>query len=503
MVDVEELGAILDIAVFDDELDDLLRKLSEVALAIQGVNRMSVRVDVDDSELDTLMAKMAGTGVAGIVPSGGGGRTGTDAGDVSDAMKKTTRAAKEASEGFDITNLRMTDMHNALAKLVPLIVVLIGALPALIGALVGLAGAAIAATAALAAITGFGALGFAIQQAGVDNIGEGFREIMRDIRESFLDAFAPLAERLAPLFEDALDGLDRFFQAIADRGDVLVAFGDAARDLGGFILDRFPDIIAFIGEVATAFVPVFEHFADLLGQADIGEGFMQFMADVLPAFSDFIQLFAAIIPHILGLSIGFLQVTNAILLFLNVLFDVITLGGALNEEIGFLIASLLTLVSVWAIWNSQLFVTAGAALAKLGTAIVGAVVGMLELAGATGAATAAAQSLTLWTAILTGGLSLLAGLAVVGVIGGIADKFNILGSNINNATRELQNFQSVSNRVSDTNPYGTADVPERGSLRGGGRNQVNVTVEGDADKDELQNQTKNANFRMSRTGSTL
>lgn len=498
----ENLDAVIRVIDrFSEELDRLIRKLGEIEAIHERVDNLTIDVDVDDAEVDALMAKLAATDVAAVgvgdIDAGGGGRV---AGDVAESTAEMAEATTEATSRLSEFDLRMTDIHNALARLVPLLFTVIGSIPALYGAFIGLAGAALAAAAALTALTAFGALGVAMAR-GDGDISAGFVDMAQQVQEDFMDAFAPLAERLAPLFRDALDGLDMLFQAIASRGDVLVQMADAARDLGSFILDTFPAAIAMVGRIATAFLPVFEHLMRLLVQRNIGRGFVDFMAQVLPPFIDFVSLVADFIPHLLGMSIGFLRVTNAILLFLDAVVTAITFGGVLNQELGFLIGTILTLVTATLIWNSALIGLAKTLAVNIASAVLGAVQAFTSYDVAAFLATlstwqlvAAVAALATAVVVATGGLVLLTSAAASAA----SDWFN-LGGGISAATQKLREFDRVSGRVDGANPYGPSDTPSPSTVAGGtggGDVAVDATVESEQ---ELNKQLKNANYRLNTT----
>jgi hypothetical protein len=535
--ETERLKGIIEIETFLHELDQLLLKLTEIETAIQAVDGQTVRVDAETRGFESALAQVGALrGVSsGDISFGGGGRgtsiaapdIDTDIGQsIGEVTQGVTRASRtvgsfgdsvsevtesvdevaEATGGF-LTNLseadiRMTDLHNALAKAVPLILVVIGALPALIAGLVGVAAAAAAATAALLGIAGFAALGFAMAEG--ETITEGFQEILSDIRGSFLDAFTPLAEQLAPLFEDALDGLERFFQALADNGDALLMFEQTARDFGAFIIDEFPDFIAFLADVARAFGPVFEAIAEALFDSNVGEGFMQFMADVLPALMRFGALVASILPDLLRMSIGFLEVTNALLTLVSAFFSLLDLLGVGDQLFGVIIAGTLAAATAMLLYNSTLV----GAISRLGAFVLG----LVKTASAEGVYTAATNLATTATAILTSAVVTLIGVLTLGIgalvavgvtTSVVSSQFNDLTGNVNQASRSIRNFDRVSSRMSGprADAFAPSTTPARaGSGSGGG--QVNVTVEGDADRDTVETQTRNATHRMNRTKNT-
>lgn len=484
---------------FTAELDQLLLKLAEVDAAAEAVEDITIDVDVrGEHKIDRLIAKMAALGLMDAkdldvnvrgIPAGRGGGGGAAlgggiaiggvaqaAGDASDSLTDAAKSAgqmadvaEDATEAIDLTNIRMSDLHNLLAALVPLLLVFIGAVPALLGALVALAAAAIAAAAGLAALAGFGALGFALARAGPDNLMEGFSEIIDEITEDFLDAFAPLAERLAPLFERALDGLDRLFQGIADRGDVLVAFSQTAQAFGAFMQDFLPDLLADMGEMARAFGPFFGELMDVFDFSVLG-ALTEFMAQAADDTILFMELLIPFLAVIGEMSIGFLRVVNAIGLLLQGFFQILNLLPISAEAWGVLIASILTAATVMFLASKM------AAIAAVGITGLTAAVGSL--------------------------ITVLAPLLLLSVaVFAIANHFDLLGTNIEKATRSLREFNRLGKGMR-RNPFFDPNL-QPGQVRrgrGSGVGSINVTVEGNADEEVIREQTGNAMYRMERRG---
>lgn len=477
MAEVENLQIIIDVlGDWSVELNQLIVKLAEVRTVAEAVDNIRIDVDVHDRDLDVLMAKMAaasgGGAVAGGVTRGRGGGGG-GMGGVSRSIDRAADAMEDMADSGGILDLRMSDVHNALAKLVPLLLVIIGALPALIGGLVVLASAALAAAAALTAFTAIGALGVAIQRGGVDNLMEGFQDIAREVADDFIDAFAPLAERLAPMFEDALDGLDRLFEAVAQRGDSLVELADVARDFGGFLLSFIPDMLEAWARFADAMAPVFGMIGDFLQDTSLTRGMAAFFADALPSLAEFTSALIDIIPLVLDFSIGMLRITSVMTRFLELLFEAISLGGAFSEEVGFMIGLL------FALWT-----TLSVGHAIIGTQFVAAIVsaikslqafvGMLLLTqGAAGATAAAINAIKIAVAGFFGiGLALV---ALGSVASMLADHFSRTSSSIDDATSSLRSFKSEMRGLrSGENPFGVDLATARQAAGRGGGNTIIV-----------------------------
>jgi len=219
--------------------------------------------------------------------------------------------------------------------------------PALIGAFVTLYAAAITAAGALAALTGLAAIGFAMEDGTTNLDTERLQEALSDVRQDFLEAFAPIAERLEPLFRDGLDGLERFFNALAQEGDALIALTDEARAFGGFLIDFIPSALRDLAALVSALSDEFGGIGRFLERnfTRIIRGMVETAVEALPAISQMLQLIASMIPPLIRMSIGFVKVTSAILAFFGAIGDLLGMLGVGSETIGFVIASVLTLVS--------------------------------------------------------------------------------------------------------------------------------------------------------------
>lgn len=547
MAEFENLSIVIDIIdSYSEELNHLLVKLGEIETAVQAVDDITIDVDVrGERELDALLFKLGQleaadlSGVGDIVVgdksvshrSGGGGRArfsrqsreamdsftnqldavsteltetltelNENSGDADRNLRRAASAADDAADGFELTSLRMSDIHNAAARLVPILLVIIGALPAVMGAMVSLAAAALAAAAALGALTAFGALGAAFQ-IGDGDIGAGFEEMMSDISDSFLDAFVPLSQRLAPLFRDALDGLERFFQAVADEGDALVELQSVARDFGQFIIDTVPGFLAELARFARASADAMGVIIDRIGEMGFLESIAGFLAEALPAFSAFIGLVTQLAPHILELSVGFLQVANVMLFVLNIIFDLVTVFGIFDEQVGAAIAGVLALWGAFLLANTAFAAFLKQLVIGAGGAIFNFIIALQTMTAAEIAAAAATKLLSGAVTALAAAIALTGIGAILTVLGGIATGAASAASNIDQATKSLKEFQRQSRRMDDgDNPYGIqGNRPTQSALAAAPTNNIDVTVnEGDAEQTDKE--VKNLNYRLKHSG---
>jgi len=262
--------------------------------------------------------------------------------EVSDELGKVAANSK-------LTNLSMSDLHNAFARVIPLLITFIGTLPALIGALVTLYAATIAAAGALAALTGLGAIGFAMEDGTTNLDTERFTQMLQNLRDQFLEAFAPIAQRLEPLFRDGLDGLQMFFNELAQEGDALIALTDEARAFGGFIIDFVPSALRDLAAMVSALSDSFGGIGQFLMNnfTTIIRGMVDTFVQSLPAIAELLSLIAAMIPPLIRMSVGFVRVTSAVFMFFGAIGDLIGVLGINAELLGVIIGSALTLASAW------------------------------------------------------------------------------------------------------------------------------------------------------------
>lgn len=263
------------------------------------------------------------------------------------AVGEVTDELGDMAANSKLTNLSMSDIHNAFARLVPLLITFLGTVPALIGAFVTLYAAAITAAGALAALTGLAAIGFAMEDGTTNIDTERLQEALSDVRQDFLEAFAPIAERLEPLFRDGLDGLERFFNEIAQEGDALIALTDEARAFGGFLIDFIPSALRDLAALVSALSDEFGGIGRFLQQnfTRIIRGMVETTVQALPAISQLLQLIASMIPPLIRMSIGFVRVTSGIFLLLGAIGDLIGWFNISSEIMGIVIALSLSLLT--------------------------------------------------------------------------------------------------------------------------------------------------------------
>lgn len=548
VVDVDISDALTNLQALKDELEDVADEIR--SLRRQGRRGFTVQSDVESIEDDLARTALAiraferahqlniGTNVAdfnapgmGGGRGGGGGGGGAGAGLASiftgimdgDGLRSTIqnirRNLSDFNENSELTNINMSDMHNILARLVPILIVFIGALPAAITAIYTLAAAAATAAAAFAAMAGFGALGLAMEdgQFQMENLTQAFREVQQD----FLDAFAPLANRLQPLFEDALAGLEMFFDAVADEGDALMALTDEARAFGRFIIDFVPEALRTLAALVESMSGIFGGMADSLQRnfTSVVRDLVELTAMIVPALADFANTVGRALPAIIRMSLGFLMVADAIINILGALGRLLGMLGISPTLLGKVTAALLSLISLFALGSTiigSVFVTsligaikslytfalaanaANVSLLRMGkmAAIVAIgglynlISGVLSTIPALGSLTIAGYSASAALASLLTLLTIGGALALVGLAMSAAAGFMSMADSIDTATRSLKDFQSVQSGMSGSgfggagdDPYGYDPEDPRSSPGSGGVTVFNVESSGDPEED--------------------
>lgn len=561
----EEISAVdargtegIDINTTVDDLDAELARLQAEIEAFEAASSIDIDTDVDRSLLDLAGADLdfggfggGGppfddflTGMAGAdmdfggfnVPRGRGISRGDGMVSLRRRLRRLRDKFRDLTESVRNFDLRMTDIHNALARLVPLLLLFIGVIPTAVAALTALATAAITAAGALAAIGGLGLMGAAAGRGEMPS-GEDIQEELSEIRDMFFEAFAPLAEALAPVFEDAMDGLERFFEAIAAEGDALMGLVDEMRAFGGFVMEFFPGFLRTLSATLEALAPIFGQIGSF-----IQDNFQNIMRDLVritleaaPALGKLARQIGSLLMTLAEMGVGFAIVSTVVLDVLGLIGDLFRALGLTNEQIGLIIASILAfasaillartavikfaagaiksaIVSTYQFWVALL--SANSALSYLaGTSIVQAVLGFKSFVASVLTGSVSLQTLTASALSATGAVAALmtvltlgAAVAVAGVALSIASNFFTMADSIDQATSSLEDFNRVAGRTegTDFNPYGGDDpAGTRGGASGtvssgqSGGTTINYESSGDPNED-ASNLDKTA-WRANRT----
>lgn len=418
--------------------------------------------------------------------------------------------------------IRMATMHNLLAAIMPMLAVFVGALPIAITGLITLAGAAVGAAASLAAIAGLGAMGYAMGDTMEMPGMEDFEDIMERIKEDFFEAFAPLAQQLSPVFADALDGLEMFFQRIANQGDALMNLTDMARDFGQFMIEWIPGLLRTFSAGIQAMEPVFSQLADWLRESNLVETFTRQTLESIDALRRFTGQIINFLSLLVELSQGFIRVWTSLATLIGFLYKFMTLGGRIGDEtMGLLIGSLLGVVSVMSLlgfvirsmyvvhlvnYISMLKTTITTLLLKgqiMGSTLVPIIAKYISaiytkiaaLMGYKAAQLSAAKATLIAAGALASFLTLvsLGGLAVlIAGAAAAANHFFDLADGIGEVNDEMREFNDLSAQ-SEGNPYG--DTPDSGAGTSGfgggtsgGGGDVFMESSGDPQRDRSNQQ---------------
>lgn len=344
---------------------------------------------------------------------------------------------------------QMSDLYTVIASLVPLLVVFVGAMPAAIAAVGGLAMAAAGAAGALAGIAGLSVLGLGMENGQFDM--SNITDKLEELRDSFLEAFGPLAERLQPLAEEAFTGIERLFTALAAEGDALMRLRQEARALGGFILDVVPQMVSSLLTLADVASPIFGAFGDWIKETDFIAIFANVLGRALPHLYQFASAIVSMLPVLIDLSMGFLWVASSLTTFVGYFATLVDLipGGAML--LGVLAATALTLYGAFALANmatqlysnilSLLFVNASSLTGALST-LTTMIANQGIVSGLTAFATQElALSLSSLFSILS--LGLMAGTMLV-----MIDRLTSMRDRLGEVTGQLKNFKSVAKGMS-------------------------------------------------------
>jgi len=414
--------------------------------------------------------------------------------DLGEKFRTISRTMGNLSENSKLTNLSMSDLHNAVARIVPLLLTFIGTIPALIATFVTLAAAAAAAAASLVAIGGLGLLGALTVDGTTEVDTERLQEMMDNIQQDFLDAFVPLAEQLEPMFRDALNALDPFFQSLANTGDALMALTDEARGFGQFVMGFLPDALRVAAGLVEAFGEDFAAIGRFIDANfyNIVRTAVQVTQEALPAVSNLVQQIAAMIPVLVRMSVGFVKVTSAVLTAIGAIGWVLSMFNISAETTGLFIAAILTAATV-------VFILAGAISVLAGTAIADALVAIGSFIVKQLVATQATWLLNSAVAGLIGLLTLGIGLGVAAWILDFTSKVTSARSEVDKLSDSVASFDRVARGTGgyDIGMGGSGPSGNRGRPSGGsGGRSVTYNVEG---ADDPESTAKYLSWRELRT----
>lgn len=549
----------IDINTRVDDISDDLAAMKAKIEAYEASESIDIPMNVHDRSFDEILGR-SGRGLPGLtgafqddmlaafarsagdmdfggfnVPRGQGISSGGDR-SLRRRFSRLASSIDDAIENLTDFDLRMSDLHNAMARLVPLLLVFLGVIPTAVAALASLAAAAITAAGALVAIGGLGLLG----AAG----GRGQRPSMEDLQEqltqivdAFWEAFAPLAQALAPVFEDALDGLEMFFEAIAAEGDALMGLVDEMRAFGGFVTDFFPGFLRTLSGTLEALEPIFSRIGQFIDDEFRGimRDLVRVTLEAAPALGRLSRQIGAMLMTLAEMGVGFTRVATVILSVVGVVGSVLRLLGLTNEQIGLITGSLLAFASavllsrtalislatsgiktavagIYSFWiglmqaNSALTFLSGTTIVSAITSFGSFVASVLTGSASLSTLTVSALSATGAVAALMTVLTLGAAVAVAGVALSIASNFFTMADGIDSATSSLKEFDRVAGRTegTDFNPYGGDDPAgtrsgASGSVSGGNGGGTTINYESNNDTGDDRSNLDKTVWRANRT----
>lgn len=356
----------------------------------------------------------------------------------------------------------MTQFYDLLAAVMPLLGTFVGAMPAAIAALGGLGAAALGAAAGLAGIAGLGFMGAAMSNADGMPGMEDFREVLEDLPDDFYEAFSGLAQQLEPTFDQGLEGLQRFFNELSQRGDALTALSDDARDFGSWLIDFTADglqMLALLGDRAR---PVFNLLAEGLEDRDILAGLAASLQMTLPYLVELGGTISDVLPGIVKFSTGMMTWANTVFTALTYLGGFLSTVAHLatfmqmdgNKALGIFLGTLFTLTSVMLIASKTAGLYAGAmeflttSQLLANSSIYQGILAHTSHAASMIQAQLAAMGLTVSVNALTWAIRGL--LAVTGIglaVAGIGYVFEKTSAKIDEATASLGEFQNQYNQL--------------------------------------------------------
>jgi hypothetical protein len=328
----------------------------------------------------------------------------------------------------------MGKFHQNIADLIPLIGIYIGALPAAITALSGLAVAAIGATAALAGVGVLGAAGISLSQTGELSMGP-IKEELSAIADSFIEAFGPLAQSLAPTIQQALGEIQMMAGPLADASQGLLLFRDEFVGLFEWIGQTLPSVVSDFLAFAHAAEPILTMIVGAFADFDWFRFFAAQIADLLPYLMQMAWGFRQMLPVILKVSRGFLMVASFLTTVIGAVAWAINVLGPLGEMLG-VAASAMLILSVYAALATSNILGLGGAMA------VNAVKSLTAYILSVNTAALSTWHLVAAATVLIGVLTL-----GLGLIPSLASSFGVLSGNIGSAADNLERFAGKKNAL--------------------------------------------------------
>jgi hypothetical protein len=468
-----------------------------VAETMAELEALERQLDSIDNEIDA-SAWTAGDGGDVATPDGGGATPdGGDGGSVSESFRHDTPGAAAAmaagidasevqqdlrkmgvkGEGFtqgltddddldlsfrrlkeEVIDLQFTmgTFHDLFASVLPLVGVFAGALPAAIAGVAALGAAALGAAGVLAGIGALGARGMSLQQTGEVSM-EPIAEQLSQLSSAFVDAFAPLAQSLAPTVENAFETIEQMFGPLATASQGLLAFRDEFTALVEGIAGALPGVIRNVLAFTDAVMPMIQGVISFIAEQDILGMLASHLNEAWPELQNMGEAIVQILPAIMSLSQGFLVVASTIMEGVGAIAWMINVLGPFGEILGVAVGVMFTIVAVSSLWTT------------INTALTGSILSQVVPAVQTWIASNIGLALSTWQVYAALVAVITVATLGIGAVLGFAGSFGVLSGNVSDARKELEKF---ANTQSSMRGMG-GDLGGSGLGGGGGPNVYN------------------------------
>jgi len=407
------------------------------------------------------------------------------------SFKKRLDGLKEQVRELQFT---MGTFHQIIASIIPFLGVFVGAMPAAITGLVTLGGAALIAAGALAGIGGLGLMGIGMDGSGGISI-DAINEALSGLKDSFVDAFAPLSQKFAPLIQTTITELERMMGPLAGAASLLTEFQDTFMGAMRTATDILPGLVQTSLSFAQATLPLLEGIASFILNKDILGFLSNQLANALPELAILGNVLVEMLPAIVRISQGFLLFASALAVPIGLISYLINTIPYLGQVLGLLGASFLGLIGISTLYTIQT-VAATKATLNLARSIVGtAISGLKSFALALKPMILQLHAYTISTLGATYGTIALVGALTLGIgaVAIFASQFAILGGNIKEATKNLRQFANTKNAMDGGTSFGTG-VGTGGGSRATAYRDNSTTIIQAGDRDSAARQQYSSSY---------
>jgi hypothetical protein len=250
-----------------------------------------------------------------------------------------------------INDLRPNIMmvYNAIAALIPVIVVLTAAV-------IGLAAAFGAVAAAGALIGGLGLLGWG------KNFSETVSNLQQDLRTlggDLFDIMQPVARSFQPITEDFIEGIPGAMQQLVDPLQRLTVFSDTLGSLGSGFVDWIAEAINSMASMEGIIDQLTKRFSTIFGNFIIG--LLENMVQFTYQNQEGIILLGAALAKLFQILFDVSVVVAMLLTIFNPLIDMFAMAVSLlsNKWVAAALATIATFASLYTVIASVVSILAG------------------------------------------------------------------------------------------------------------------------------------------------